>query len=448
MNNIPSVAFFQSFPPWILLAGGAALGWLRNFWNWLYNHSIGMLVRRVTVSVEVEEYEHAEAYIWLQFWVEQKLNERRVSALLLRKKGRSRQKIFETADYDGSSDETAYELVPAYGVYPFIWRSRYLIVFSSLSETPTGNASLSDTLGPPRRKSTLTIWGTRDRNLLLELLSEASSAYLAAHPKSLHYFFHRYSYWRSKPLPERPRSTVYLPDGMLDEILTCAKDFLGKQESFQRLGIPWRMGFMFYGPPGGGKTTLVQCIASELHLPLYYLSLASITSRNDLAELLDSMAPGAILLIEDIDGIGAAAERMSSPPAENAAQGTPPAANQTTETKATPQPGGAPKITASDLLNFIDGIIASQGRLLIMTTNYPHLLDRALTRPGRVDKKWEIPYAGIYQLEAFHSAATAAQLTRMPLERFLERLPQPCTIADAQGVILAPAPVTLEVCNA
>ena len=50
---------------------------------------------------------------------------------------------------------------------------------------------------------------------------------------------------------------------------------------------------------------------------------------------------------------------------------------------------GAAKITTSDLLNYIDGIIASQGRILVMTTNYPEKLDRALVRAGRVDRRWE-----------------------------------------------------------
>jgi chaperone BCS1 len=438
---IPStgVGLLQQFPPWLLLAGGAAVGWLRNFWNWAYNHSIGMLIRRVTVSVNVEEYEHAEAYIWLQFWVEQRLAERRVSSLLLRRTGKNTRSKFDCSVFEEEDAGNSYELVPAYGVYPFTWRARYLIVFSSSSqEAPasSGGGGNSDRFGPPRRQSTLTIWGTRNRELLLELIAEASEAWDAAHPRSLHYYYHRYSYWRSRPLAERPRSTVYLPNGMLEDILEDAREFLSKEKAFHKLGIPWRHGILFYGPPGGGKTTLVQCIASELHLPLYYLSLSSLASRDDLAELLDSMVPGALLLIEDIDAIGAAAERMSAKPSETTTPNSAAPLAQTTVVATTQS-----KITASDLLNFIDGIIASQGRLLIMTTNHPEILDRALTRPGRVDKKWEIPYAGIDQLLAFHSAATIAGLTSISSEDFLHRLPSPCTIADAQGIILCPSQV-------
>ena len=94
------------------------------------------------------------------------------------------------------------------------------------------------------------------------------------------------------------------------------------------------------------------------------------------------------------------------------------------------------KITASDLLNFIDGIIASQGRLLVMTTNHPRRLDPALVRAGRVDKRWAFDYAQRPELEAFYNAAQAQGLACMPMEDFFLMLPVQATIADAQALLL------------
>ena len=48
-------------------------------------------------------------------------------------------------------------------------------------------------------------------------------------------------------------------------------------------------------------------------------------------------------------------------------------------------------ISLSGLLNVIDGVAAHEGRVLIATTNYPEVLDPALIRPGRIDRKIEFP---------------------------------------------------------
>jgi hypothetical protein len=410
---------FNQIPPWLLLASGALLGWLRNFWDRLYRSTIGQLVQRITVSVTVEEMDHAQAWVWLQYWAEKRLRERRISSLMLRK---------ATVDQNISDDkiieqsvgrDVGYELAPAYGIYPFVWRNRYFLIFDSgKDDQPTAGGQSESKFFGPRRKVTITVWGTRDRNLLLEILSESRLEWEAGHPASLRYFFHRYSYWNPRPMAARKRNTVYFPDGLIEDVLNDAQQFLKSKDRYEPMGIPWRRGYLLYGPPGTGKTTLVQMMATELNLPLYYLSLAALRSREDLASLLDDVRPGSIVLIEDVDCIAAAAERMSAKKDED---------SESSSSQA--------KITPSDLLNYIDGIIASQGRLLIMTTNYPEKLDRALVRTGRVDRKWEITYANKTQLLQFHAAACACEMTQMPADRFLSLLPSSATIADAQALL-------------
>ena len=431
MIAIPVVS---QIPPWLLLTSGALLGWLRNFWTRFYNSTIGQVIQRITVSVTVEEMDHAEAWIWLQFWAEKRLQERRISALLLRRTRVSRDPYEEKMVECNGTREIGYELTPAYGVYPFIWKHRYFMIFDSGEDKGTPQTSgASSMLLMPRRKVTLTIWGTRERNLLLEIIAEARAEWEAGHPATLRYFFHRYSYWNSRPMSSRPRNTVYLPEGLIDDVLGDARTFLKSKNRYEPMGIPWRRGYLFYGPPGGGKTTLVQALATELNLPLYYLSLAALRSREDLASLLDEVRPGSIVLIEDVDCIAAAAERMSKKDDDDD--------DDKIETSAS---SGAAKITTSDLLNYIDGIIASQGRILVMTTNYPEKLDRALVRAGRVDRRWEITYANKEQLLQFHAAASSCEMTKIPADEFLMLLPSPATIADAQALLFRGVSMEIE----
>lgn len=90
-------------------------------------------------------------------------------------------------------------------------------------------------------------------------------------------------------------------------------------------------------------------------------------------------------------------------------------------------------LTMADLLNAVDGIGASEHRLLFMTANHPEALDAALTRAGRVDRKFHIDYARDEELRRFYGRM--ARTHAVPSwEEFRESLPDRATIADAQAL--------------
>jgi chaperone BCS1 len=132
-------------------------------------------------------------------------------------------------------------------------------------------------------------------------------------------------------------------------------------------GLPCRRGYLFVGPPGTGKTSLCIAAASRFRLPIYVLSLNNIT-EGDLNHLISNLASRCILLLEDIDTQRFAYTR------------TPDSDGISTQ----------PPLTLSALLNALDGVIATDGRIVILTTNHRDKLDPALIRPGRVDL--EIPF--------------------------------------------------------
>ena len=140
-NLMIAIPVVSQIPPWLLLTSGALLGWLRNFWTRFYNSTIGQVIQRITVSVTVEEMDHAEAWIWLQFWAEKRLQERRISALLLRRTRVSRDPYEEKMVECNGTREIGYELTPAYGVYPFIWKHRYFMIFDSGEDKGTPQTS-------------------------------------------------------------------------------------------------------------------------------------------------------------------------------------------------------------------------------------------------------------------------------------------------------------------
>ncbi|KAK5188577.1 hypothetical protein LTR92_011386 [Exophiala xenobiotica] len=146
-------------------------------------------------------------------------------------------------------------------------------------------------------------------------------------------------------------------------------------------GIPHRRGYLLSGPPGTGK------------------SKASLTEEA-LLSLFNQLPERCVVLLEDIDSAGISREKESPMPkhpessvpmkdSRNMLKGE-------RQKEPLEQPGNG--ISLSALLNAIDGVAAPEGRVLIMTTNYPERLDDALVRPGRVDMKIEFHRASKQQI--------------------------------------------------
>ncbi|KAI9691364.1 MAG: hypothetical protein M1820_009701 [Bogoriella megaspora] len=190
--------------------------------------------------------------------------------------------------------------------------------------------------------------------------------------------------WK-KALTQRSRAleSVTLEGSKKERLVAGVERFLRPEERdyYINLGIPYRRGYLFYGHPGTGKSSFAIALAGHFNLDIYVLSFSSGRMSEDAVQTLFATLPQrCIALIEDIDSIGVRRE----------AQGN----NKQTQPEANGVPQGRqraqisyPAITLSGLLNAIDGAVAKEGRILIMTTNTPDDLDSALIRPGRVDER-------------------------------------------------------------
>ena len=387
--------------PWMLLVGGAALGWLKNFWSFFYNHTLGYVLRKLHVSVTVEEHETEEVYMWLALWAEKRIREKRITDLLIRRK--------RTLEGD------AYQAIPHYGTYYLRYQGRYLLVFGSDKGDQAGTPGSSEgamSFLRPRRTIYIAIWGTLNREVITSLIEEARHEFYAQLEKKLFIYNNENSWWETRELSPRSLDTIYLPEGVIDAIVSDVNQFLEIKDKYRLLGIPWRRGFLLHGPPGTGKSSLVQALATHLELPLYYLNLAGVDRSEDLQRLVNNVSTRSILLIEDVDCVPAARERVTDKEGHETTKG----------------------IIASDLLNVIDGVVATEGRLLVLTTNHPERLDPALVRKGRIDREFHLSWAEEPELEKFH--ARAKGVFEIPdYDQFRAMLPASATIADAQALL-------------
>jgi 26S proteasome regulatory subunit T4 len=163
-------------------------------------------------------------------------------------------------------------------------------------------------------------------------------------------------------------------------------------ELFLRVGIAPPKGVLLYGPPGTGKTLLARAVASTLQTNFLKVVSSAIVDKyiGESARLIREMFGYArehepcIIFMDEIDAIGG--RRFSEgTSADREIQRT------LMEVKISTILGDAQAYDTSQLLNQMDGF-DSLGRVkLIMATNRPDTLDPALLRPGRLDRKIEIP---------------------------------------------------------
>lgn len=269
----------------------------------------------------------------------------------------------------------------------------------------------------------------------------------------------RLSWSRLTAKPRRALDTVILDPDQKQAVLKDVEEYMDEstQNFYGDHGIPYRRGYLFYGPPGCGKTSFCLALAAKFNLDVYVLTLLDHELQDsDLMSLMNQLPSPSLLLLEDIDTAGLSRKKPFAETAGGGAasfgmgmgggrrgkrRGLPEGA--VAAATATADPGldsdeeeqkQATRVSLSGLLNAIDGVAAPEGHILIMTTNKPHELDDALVRAGRISVKVAFMNASRQQAEEIflrmyvdlpgeHLVQTKADLKTLA-ENFADQLPE------------------------
>lgn len=155
------------------------------------------------------------------------------------------------------------------------------------------------------------------------------------------------------------------------ESLTEMVDFLHNPGKYIEIGARLPKGALLVGPPGTGKTLLAKAVAGEANVPFFSLSGSDFVEMfvgvgasrvRDLFKQAQSMAP-CIIFIDEIDAIGKSRDSRYGGGNDEREQ------------------------TLNALLAEMDGFDSSKGLVILAATNRPEVLDKALLRPGRFDRR-------------------------------------------------------------
>src|ERR1700733_16292445 len=180
---------------------------------------------------------------------------------------------------------------------------------------------------------------------------------------------------KAKMVDEKKKKTVFADVAGCDESkeeLSEIVEFLKHPEKFQKLGGKMPRGVLLFGPPGTGKTLLARAVAGEAGVPFFAASASEFVEMfvgvgasrvRDLFAQAKAAQP-AIVFIDELDAIGRA------------------------------RGGGANlgghderEQTLNQILTEMDGFSPNSGVIVLAATNRPDVLDKALLRPGRFDRR-------------------------------------------------------------
>jgi hypothetical protein len=188
----------------------------------------------------------------------------------------------------------------------------------------------------------------------------------------------------------RKLDTIILKKGLKEELKNDLQLFLNSEDWYKERDIPYTRGYLFYGNPGTGKTSMIKGMSLYSKRHIHYLMLSEVRSDGELFDLFKKINyKDTVLVIEDIDAtIEAVKSRDKKPEPEIEKKTDSDKENNKNKDKEKEKEEEISKLTLSGLLNALDGVFQCHGRILIMTTNHPEVLDSALIRPGRIDSKY------------------------------------------------------------
>jgi len=160
---------------------------------------------------------------------------------------------------------------------------------------------------------------------------------------------------------------LVLSDSVVNLIRKDFETFLQREQWFQARRLPFRRGYLFHGPPGNGKTSVIRAMLNGGKLDGHSIALFSEKTDDYYLERMFQIAASnapSLIVLEDID------------------RAFPQVPSQIAPTK----------VSLSHLLNCLDGLGTQEGVIVVATANDPTALDPAIMRrPGRFDRVVEFP---------------------------------------------------------
>ena len=207
-----------------------------------------------------------------------------------------------------------------------------------------------------------TLFGASKIKSMLSDIVEYNQSLLSEEEIFYVYTFDGWNWRKQKSITSKTIDNVIMNEKIKREFITDVNNFLKNKSWYQDRSIPYKRGYLFYGTPGNGKTSLALALSNYLRRDIYVMNISDLSEDKELIKGFGALENDSILLIEDLDTMFKTQRKIDKE-----------------------------KISFSTFLNCMDGVFFKEGVITVMTTNHKSVLDPALIRPGRIDLEVYFP---------------------------------------------------------